>query len=536
METETAFTNEDTPLLGIDVLSNDTDPDGDVLFVSEAFADNGIVTINDDGTLDYTPNANFFGKETITYTVSDGNGGTGTGTVFVTVGPVNDDPVANDDAVSTNEDTPLNIDALANDVDVDADTLSIFSPTALHGSVFVNEDDGTLNYTPDDDFNGTDTITYWIEDGNDGTDTGEVTVTVAPVDDIADDSASTMQDTPVTIDVLSNDTFENEGARVSDFTQGDNGSVFIGTGDSLTYTPNEGFFGTDTFEYTVTSGGVTETATVTVTVDETPAVISIVQSNPGDFDFIFDSAFYQLDDNGDPFSFGVEIIDEPSTTQFTLQNSADTSRITEFFGSGFTYDTSGEVPILTGGTIDRVIFSFDNGETVQTLATADGLDVSAVEFFDAVAKSPDDNGLALDLLFESYQFNYTGSEGADSFSGGLENDTIAGGAGMDTVTGDAGADIFIIDQLDVGVGDLITDYNAEELDVIDLTALFQVISDNEESLTNFVRINPEDSTKLQVDVDGFGERAFWEDVATLDTTGGVNILYNLDGTDTSETI
>ncbi|MHC5112708.1 MAG: Ig-like domain-containing protein, partial [Planctomycetota bacterium] len=263
---ETAFTSEDTQLLAIDVLTGDTDADGDTLFVSAASALNGIVVINPDYTLNYTPNLNHNGDDTITYTVDDGNGGTDTGTVFVTVGAVNDNPVADDETASTNEDTSISsIDVLTGDTDVDGDTLSVLEATALHGSVFVNED-GTLNYTPDADFNGTDTITYSIHDGNDGTDTGEVTVTVSPIVDIADDTASTVQDTSVTVDVLNNDTFEDEGAFVSGFTQGTSGSVVIDTGNVLTYTPNEGFTGTDTFEYTVNSGGVTETATVTINV------------------------------------------------------------------------------------------------------------------------------------------------------------------------------------------------------------------------------------------------------------------------------
>ncbi|HXF88666.1 MAG TPA: cadherin-like domain-containing protein, partial [Xanthobacteraceae bacterium] len=143
-------------------------------------------TVNPDGTLNYTPNADFFGLDTITYVVSDGNGGSDTGEVAVTVNPVNDAPVAVDDTATTNEDTPVIIDVLGNDIDVDGDTLLIDgTPTALNGIVTVNPD-GTLNYTPNANFNGTDTITYVVSDGNGGSDTGEVVVTVNPIDDPVD--------------------------------------------------------------------------------------------------------------------------------------------------------------------------------------------------------------------------------------------------------------------------------------------------------------------------------------------------------------
>ncbi|MDN2661677.1 cadherin-like domain-containing protein, partial [Neptunomonas sp. CHC150] len=88
---ESATTDEDTPVT-VDVLANDSDVDGDTLTVDFATAANGTVAINPDGTITYTPNANFTGSDTITYTVTDGNGGTATATVAVTINAVNDNP------------------------------------------------------------------------------------------------------------------------------------------------------------------------------------------------------------------------------------------------------------------------------------------------------------------------------------------------------------------------------------------------------------------------------------------------------------
>lgn len=173
-DTVTVDEDSDTP---IDVLANDTDPNGQPLTVATATAEHGDVTINSDGTITYSPIMHYNGPDTITYTVTDPDGNTSTTTVTVTVNPVNDSPEAIDDAASTPVDTPVTIDVLSNDLDEDGDTLSIVgTPTATNGSVSVNPD-GTLNFIPDAGFTGTAVITYTMTDGTD-TDTGIAVVTV----------------------------------------------------------------------------------------------------------------------------------------------------------------------------------------------------------------------------------------------------------------------------------------------------------------------------------------------------------------------
>ncbi|MGQ0502555.1 MAG: retention module-containing protein [Panacagrimonas sp.] len=178
-------TNEDTPIT-IDVLGNDSDPDNDPLTITGVTqGQHGTVTIDPvTGNPVYTPNANFNGTDTFTYTISDGQGGTDTATVTVTVDPVNDPPDAVDDAIRTNEDTPITIDVLGNDSDPDNDPLTITGVTqGQHGTVTIDPATGNPVYTPNADFNGTDTFTYAISDGQGGTDTATVTVTVDPVND-----------------------------------------------------------------------------------------------------------------------------------------------------------------------------------------------------------------------------------------------------------------------------------------------------------------------------------------------------------------
>ncbi|MES9947251.1 MAG: tandem-95 repeat protein, partial [Candidatus Thiodiazotropha sp.] len=277
-------TNEDVPVT-VDVLPNDSDPDGDALTVTAVTqGTNGSVAIDPvSGNPVYTPNPDFNGTDTFTYTIDDGNGGTDTATVTVTVGAVNDAPVATDDAIGTNEDIPVTVDVLPNDSDPDGDTLTVTSVTqGTNGSVTIDPVSGNPVYTPNPDFNGTDTFTYTIDDGNGGTDTATVTVTVGAVNDAplaTDDTVGTNEDIPVTVDVLPNDSDpDGDTLTVTSVTQGTNGSVTIDpvTGNPI-YTPDPDFNGTDTFTYTIDDGnGGTDTATVTVTVDavnDTPVAI-----------------------------------------------------------------------------------------------------------------------------------------------------------------------------------------------------------------------------------------------------------------------
>jgi hypothetical protein len=171
---EALHTPEDMPLEGINVLANDTDPDGDALTVSQAQADNGSVTINADGTLDYTPDADFNGSDTITYTVSDGNGGQDTATVSLTVDPVAD---ANDDAVSALPHQTAMIDVLANDTAAEMTLTSVELENPAQGSVSIV--DNQVQFTPAEGVeNTTVELTYTFTDGQGNEDGAQASVTL----------------------------------------------------------------------------------------------------------------------------------------------------------------------------------------------------------------------------------------------------------------------------------------------------------------------------------------------------------------------
>jgi len=278
---DSATTDEDTPVV-ISVLANDSDPDGsiDPTTVSiVAGPANGSVSVDPvNGDVTYSPDADYHGSDSFTYTVEDDDGATSNvATVTVAVAGVNDPPLAVDDSAATDEDTPVVINVLANDSDpdgsIDPSTVSIVAGPA-NGSVSVDPVNGDVTYSPDADYHGNDSFTYTVEDDEGATsNVATVTVTVAGVNDpplAVDDLAATGEDTPVVISVLANDSDpDGDILTVSnyDITSAEGGRVYCTTAGACTYTPPAGFNGTDTFTYTASDGnGATDVATVTVTV------------------------------------------------------------------------------------------------------------------------------------------------------------------------------------------------------------------------------------------------------------------------------
>ncbi|WP_285397996.1 Ig-like domain-containing protein, partial [Vibrio parahaemolyticus] len=182
IEADSADVVEDTPTI-INVLGNDTFESTDKLVSLDAEngPKNGTVIVNNDGTVTYTPDDNYVGKDTFTYVVTSGGVSEST-TVEVNVTPVNDAPVAKDDTAITDEDTPVTIDVLPNDNDIDGDKLSIQSASVPEAQGKVEIVDGKLVFTPAENFNGQAEITYTVTDGQ-LTDEAKVTVTVNPVND-----------------------------------------------------------------------------------------------------------------------------------------------------------------------------------------------------------------------------------------------------------------------------------------------------------------------------------------------------------------
>ena len=195
---------------------------------------------------------------------------------FDSVSPSNGAPVANNDSDSTDENTAATINVLANDNDPDGDALSVTSVTNPPGGSAANNGDGTVTYTPDLDYVGTDTFQYTISDGKGASDTATVSVEVRDVSttvnnppNAVNDSILTNKDTSVTSDVLANDSDpDGDAITIVSVTNPPNGSANKNSGGTITYTPDAGFVGTDSYQYTISDGALSDTATVTVTVSD----------------------------------------------------------------------------------------------------------------------------------------------------------------------------------------------------------------------------------------------------------------------------
>ncbi|HHR6079882.1 TPA: Ig-like domain-containing protein, partial [Providencia alcalifaciens] len=260
----------------IDVLGNDDgvnkelDPSS-VQIVNGG--DKGSVTVGNDGKLVYTPKLGATGTDTITYTVKDKHGNV-SNEATVTI-EIDAPPVANDDSAKTNKSTPVELDVLGNDTDLDGDidptTLAVVDQPS-QGTVSIV--DGKLVYTPNADATGTDTITYTVKDKH-GNVSNTATVTIAinepPV--AGDDHGQTKQGVPTVIDVLSNDRDpdgELDKSTLHIEKNGDKGTATFDADGKLIYTPKPGATGQDTITYTVKDKDGSISNTATVTIDITP--------------------------------------------------------------------------------------------------------------------------------------------------------------------------------------------------------------------------------------------------------------------------
>ncbi|RFM28391.1 beta strand repeat-containing protein, partial [Chitinophaga silvisoli] len=260
---DTVSVVEDVPAIG-NVLTNDTDVEGNTLTASLVTAPvNGTVVLNADGSFTYTPNANFNGADSLVYQVCD-NGTPSlcdSGVVRFTVTAVNDAPVAVDDTVSVVEDVPATGNVLTNDTDVEGNTLTASLVTApVNGTVVLNAD-GSFTYTPNANFNGSDSLVYQICDNGTPSlcDSGVVRFTVTAVNDApvaVDDTVSVVEDVPATGNVLTNDT-DVEGNTLTALlvTAPVNGTVVLNADGNFTYTPNANFNGSDSLVYQVCDNG-----------------------------------------------------------------------------------------------------------------------------------------------------------------------------------------------------------------------------------------------------------------------------------------
>ncbi|MBK9760425.1 MAG: tandem-95 repeat protein [Flavobacteriales bacterium] len=281
------FSTPEDNTLNANVTGNDTDADGDVLTFTVVSggtaAANGVLTLNANGSFSYVPNANFNGAVSFTYQACDPSNACDPAAVVITVTPVNDAPVANDDPFTTNEDVTLSGTVGGNDSDTETANAGLVwslvngGTAAANGSLVLNVD-GTFTYTPGVNFNGSVSFTYQVCDPSSACDPAIVTITVTPVNDtpVANDDSFTMaEDGALAAQSITGNDSDTETANaaltwslVSGGTAAANGTLVFNVNGSFDYTPNTDYTGTVSFTYQLCDPGpLCDNATVTITVD-----------------------------------------------------------------------------------------------------------------------------------------------------------------------------------------------------------------------------------------------------------------------------
>ena len=387
------------------VLANDTDADDDLTAEVVNGPQHGTLTLNPDGSFTYVPEAGFHGVDSFSYRAGDGLD-SDVATVTLTVNNVNTAPVSNADAYQLNENGSLTVDAaggvLANDIDPDGSPITARIRTQPSSGTLTLNPDGSFSYTPNPGFVGTDSFSYFA---NDGSDTGFATVTLvvnavneAPTG-VADAYAVTQNGSLVVHaaeGVLANDS-DADGDTLSAtlLTSPQHGVFSLSTDGSFTYVPDAGYVGPDSFTYLLRDGTVSVPVTVSLAV-HAPARPVVT-----------------LDDSANVRSFATS-------------------------ATGLTIHALGGNDDLTATRFDDGVFLGDGNDN---LAAGDGAD--SVE-----------GGRGHDRLF--------GQGGADTLDGGEGDDLLHGGDGDDVMTGGLGADTFYVDS----VNDQVVELAGEGSDIV----------------------------------------------------------------------
>ena len=265
---DNATLTEDDPATVLNVLANDTDPDGGQMDIISVTQGSDGTVVNQTSAVSYQPDADFCGNDSFTYTLN----GNSTATVNVTVDCVDDDPVAVDDVLTvTEDDAATQVNVLANDTDVDGGQMDIISVTQGSDGTVVNQT-SAVSYAPDADFCGNDSFTYILN----GNSTATVNVTVNCVDDLpvaVDDLATVYEDSSNnTMSVLVNDTDIDGGPmNIDSVGIASHGNAAI-NGTEIEYTPDADYCGADSFNYSL-NGGSSATVFVTVNcVNDQPSI------------------------------------------------------------------------------------------------------------------------------------------------------------------------------------------------------------------------------------------------------------------------
>lgn len=401
---DTATTDLNSPIVFdvAELLSNDTDPEGDALTIVSVAAPSG-GNVEMDGTqITFTPADGFVGNGEFIYVVADGYGATSTATVRIQIAGGTAAPVAADDSATVAEDGTILVDVLANDSDPDGDPLTITGVTGASGGT-ASVVDGQIRYTPNADFNGTDTLTYAINDGRGGVANAVLTVTVTAENDapVSTDDVATMDENgTILIDVLANDSdVDGDTLSLIAVAGATNGTASVEDGQ-LRYVPDAGFAGIETLTYDLSDGAggiVTGTVTVTVVdINEAPVAVADTASVDEDSDVLIDVTANDTDGNGDQLTLvsvgvaanGTVVIDGNQLRYTPNADFSGTDTVTYTVEDGRGGSATSTVDITINEVNDDPVAVFD------TVEIAEDTDI----LVDVVSNDSDPDGGTLTLL------------------------------------------------------------------------------------------------------------------------------------------
>ena len=305
---ETVTTDEDT---AVTVTLSATDVDGDQLSYTITGAPaNGSATISGN-EITYTPNADYNGSDQVSVSVSDGQLAANAN-VDITINPVNDAPVAQDETKEVNEDEVLTLQLSASDVDGDDLTFGL-DTQALHGTASISSS-GALVYTPDANYNGIDEVAFSVTDGQLTSAQATVQLRVLAVNDapVASDATTTTdEDVAVTLTLSATDV-DGDALTYTIVSGPQNGTAVI-SGSGLTYTPDLNYNGIDSLTFSASDGELTATAGVSLTINPVnDAPIAHDASATLDEDTQRDIALSATDVDGDDLTFTICHTDQPT--------------------------------------------------------------------------------------------------------------------------------------------------------------------------------------------------------------------------------
>ena len=342
-------TPEETPV-SVPVLLNDSDPDGNPITLISVVTTNGTAIISGTNVL-YTPSTNFFGTNVLTYSITDG---TFTNSAFITVvvTPVNDRPLANNQNVTTPEDTVTNLVLTASDVDSTNLVFALLNSPTNGVLGILNTNTGAVSYTPATNYVGGDSFTFTVFDGSLYA-TGLVSITVTPVNDAPiafSQSLTNAEDTvlPITLTGSDVDGPSTNFVLVSLPTHG----TLTGSGASRTYTPATNYFGPDSFTFTVNDGSLTSAV----------ATVSITLLAVNDAPIAFSQSLTNVEDTILPITLTGSDVDGPSTN-FVLVSLPTHGMLT---GSGANQVYT---PVTNYFGPDSFTFTVNDGSLTSAVAT-----------------------------------------------------------------------------------------------------------------------------------------------------------------------